>query len=1345
MKNFSTISLLLIAVFFAIKSLDAQNIRFDHFDTRKGLSQNNIYSLVVDSTGYIWIGTLEGITRFNGTNFKVFRSLPGTKNSLKGNEIDVLSACPNGNLWVHTLSGGMNLYEAASELFLLFPDSCFSPANIDNITSMVSNSDTCLWFTNRNNLYKFSLPNRHTTRLNTPFEGGYIIHGLNRKLLYCGTGGVYEFDQNVNAESSMKRFVDKPVKAISRTFNDSLVVVCTDSLMILNLKSGKTKFLGTNKTLKGILKTAAIYSAAGYNNEIWLGLNDGLVLIQYRDSIQDVLKFSYDPYNNYSFHGKDASSLTFDRAGNLWIGTSKYGINLYCRRKNLFEHHQISMLSKADQEIDPVRSICKTSDGSVWVGFDRLGLARTYPDKRQVVYETIHFPGNQTKPIEHIRSLYEDSRGNFWIGTNQGLCYYDAKQDRVESVSLAFGWEWPATCYFMKEFDPGKLTITNYQGIGIVDLDKKTLKKLPMKGSISYAIRSIVRDKRQNYWLAVDNTGLFKLSPDMKLKQFTQDKDGLTDNKLYTLKIVNDTLWMASSNGIMAFDLKKEKVVASYFEHDGLSNNLTYSIISEPGYLWISTNRGISRMRLTDKYFENYLPDDLFMDDAFYKDHNGIIYFGGYDGYISFNPKTFQYASVIPKPTITQLTVNNQQVAVGEKVGKRTILPVSLQNIHQLKMNYGSTSFSLAFDAFPFNYPDRAFFRYRLNGLSDKWMNAAKNENRSVFANLPPGDYLFEVEASLNGRNWSAPATLPIQIIPPFWRQLWFQVAFATLILILGIVFFQMRIYAVKKWNLQLETKVAKQTKSIEDQKNKIIAQKEAMVDLSNRLHEADQAKLKFYTNVSHEFRTPLTIIMGNLETLKEQGVNQYILTNVKRSTERLFRLVNQFIDLRKYDQGELKLAVSQIDILQFTEEILGHFKDLATRKNINLRFEKPNGKILLWLDRDKTDKILYNLLSNAIKFTGNGGTVMVGFNSREEGLELSITDTGYGISEDELQTIFDSFYRGKKTSLATDGHGIGLALVKALVDAQKATIKCKSEEGVGATFSVLFKWDKTHFADTDFVTDEMIPIKHEPETLPLPALNPARPSGDEILLVEDNPELLNYLSTLLGKYYKIKTATNGKNALKELEQNLPELIITDLMMPVMDGLEFSKAVRENPETRFIPIVILSAKTDVNAKIEGFQVHIDDYIEKPFHPNLLLARINNILNKRNEIRKNAEKLAINPKSKGTGDQNAKIFFEKILLALDKNLSNSNYTADDLSAELGMSRVTFYRKMKTIHGEAPGEFIRKYRLRRAATLILENNKTIGEIGNEVGFQSLSHFRKSFKEEFGVVPSNYKNSL
>ncbi|MCW0483942.1 hybrid sensor histidine kinase/response regulator transcription factor [Gaoshiqia sediminis] len=528
----------------------------------------------------------------------------------------------------------------------------------------------------------------------------------------------------------------------------------------------------------------------------------------------------------------------------------------------------------------------------------------------------------------------------------------------------------------------------------------------------------------------------------------------------------------------------------------------------------------------------------------------------------------------------------------------------------------------------------------------------------------------------------------------------------------------------------------------MKNKKNKIIAQKEKMVELSNRLHEADQAKLNFYTNVSHEFRTPLTIIMGNLETLKDQGVSQLLLRNVKRSTERLFRLVNQFIDLRKYDKGELKLAISRLDIVSFTRDILESFQELANRQNIHLSLEKSEEKIFLWLDQDKTDKILYNLLSNAIKYTDSEGSVHVSFFQKEKGLELRITDTGRGISEEDQLNIFNGFFRGKETSYLTDGHGIGLSLVKALVDIQKAEIGCTSKIGSGTSFHILFKWGNLHFNEEDIAENEEIPFLHETETLPIHEIISTNLLGEEILLVEDNPELLDFLSTLLGKYYNIKTAANGKDALMKIANNTPDLIITDLMMPRMDGIEFCKAVRERLETRFVPIIILSAKTDVSSKMEGYQINIDDYIEKPFHPSLLLTRISSVLNKRQEIRKNIDNLILIPQDKRPLQKTDKIFLEKVLDILELHYSDQDFSIDNLSSEMGMSRVTFYRKIKKISGEGPGEFIRKFRMQKAATLLRENSKTIEEVCSDVGFQSLPHFRKNFKQEFGVLPSKYR---
>ncbi len=1322
---------------------NGQFIRFDHFDTRKGLSQNNINSLIVDSTGYVWMGTIEGITRFDGTNFDILRSVPSQPNTLEGNYIEKLSSCPNGNVWVHIQDRGLNLYDASTGNFRIFNDSCFYPADAIHTTSLVSALDTLLWFTDPTGAYTYNLKKNETTKLQSPPGRNYFIYAGNEKVLLWGSQGIYIYSL-LEKEKAPQKIVDKQIRNISQVYNDSLALVNTGFLEILNIKTGKLKRVPHNKQLNDYLKGNGVLALAGYNNEVWLGLSTCLVqVIMDGDKIVQVSKYSYDPFSEYSFHGQDARNFAFDKAGNLWIGTSKYGVNFYSRKKNLFSHHPISILSKSDQEIDPIRAICRSTNGNIWVGFDRLGLVRITPDNQQVLYSDIYFPGNKTQSLENIRSIYEDSNGKLWIGSGKGLCIYNAANNHIESPQIKYGWEWPDVCYRMHEFTPGKLTVTNQFGIGIIDLNKGDLTKIQMPANYApWSIRSITKDKNSNFWFVSGDIGMCKLTPEGKLTYYTYEKDNFSDSKLYSLEIVGDTMWIGSNTGLMAFDLKTEKVVASFFESDGLSNNLIYSTIYVNNELWMSTNRGISRLNLRDFSIEKYLTDDLFMDDAFFLDRTGEIYFGGYDGFISFIPEEITDNTSPPNPIITDLYLNNHKIKVGEKIKDRTILSNSIEKLNTLELDYSSSSFSLVFDAFPFSYPDQTIFRYRLNGQSDDWVLVPQQTNQAVFSNLSPDNYTFEVQASENGRDWSTAKQLNLSIIPPFYKTSWFRALMIFFIIGTLYAIQRIRFHTIKRWNIQLEKRIKEQTFSIEEQKNKIIAQKEKMVTLNQRLHEADQAKLKYYTNLSHEFRTPLTIIMGNVETLKDHGVNKFILKNIRRSSDRLYRLVNQFIDLHKYDHGELKLQVSHFDIVAFAKEITETFNDYAQRKNINISILRPNEKIPLWLDKDKTDKIIYNILANAIKYTNEGGSVFIDFEKNEDGVTLKITDTGIGISEEEQKNIFSRFFRSEKIDTYTDGHGMGLTLVKALVDIQKGNINCTSKEGIGTTFNVFFRTGKQHFKSSDFVAEEEINNVDVTEKPVITAIDPGNPSGDEILLVEDNPELLEYLSSLLGKYYKIRTATNGKEALAEIKESIPQLIITDLMMPVMDGIELSKAVREIQETRFIPIIMLSAKTDVSSKIEGFKTNIDDYIEKPFNPNLLLSRVTNLLHKYSNIKKDAEHFMMTKNE--SWSKADKELFKKLLIILANNYSDPEFNADVLSNMVGMSRVTFYRKMKKLDQDNPGEFIRKYRLKKAALLVKEGNKSINEICSEVGFQSISNFRKSFTDEYGVTPSKYRES-
>ncbi|MGQ8337206.1 response regulator [Sunxiuqinia sp. A32] len=1319
-----------------------QFIRFDHFDTRKGLSQNNINSLIVDSTGYVWMGTIEGITRFDGSNFDILRSVPSQPNTLEGNYIEKVSSCPNGNVWVHIQDRGLNLYDASTETFRIFNDSCFYPADAVHTTSLVSALDTLLWFTDPTGLYTYNLEKNETTKLESPLGRNYLIYAGESKVLLWGYKGIYLYSLT-EKQKVPKKIVDQRIRNISQVFNDSLAIIDTGFLEILNIKTGGRKNVPYNKQLDNYLKGNGVRALAGYNNEIWLGLSTCLVqVIMDGDKIDRVSRYSYDPFSEYSFHGQGARNFAFDKGGNLWIGTSKYGVNFYSRKKNLFSHHPISILSKSDQEIDPIRAICKSSNGNIWVGFDRLGLVCISPDNQQVLYSDIYFPGNTTQSLENIRSIYEDSNGNLWIGSGKGLCSYNPANNHIESTLIKYGWEWRDVCYRMHEFTPGKLTVTNQFGIGIVDLDKGDLTRIKMPANYApWSIRSITKDRNSNFWFVSGDIGMCKLTPEGELTYYTYEKDNFSDSKLYSLEIAGDTMWIGSNTGLMAFDLETERVVASFFESDGLSNNLIYSTICVNNELWMSTNRGISRLNLRDLSIEKYLGDDLFMDDAFSLDPTGKIYFGGYDGFISFIPEEITDNTSLPNPIITDLYLNNHKIKVGEKIEDRIILSNSIEKLNNLELDYSSSSFSLVFDAFPFGYPDQTIFRYRLSGQSDDWVLVPQQSNQAVFSNLPPDDYVFEVQASENGQDWSSAKQLNLSVIPPFYKTAWFRALMISFSIVVFYAIQRIRFHTIKRWNIQLEKRIKEQTFSIEEQKNKIIAQKEKMVTLNEKLRESDQAKLRYYTNLSHEFRTPLTIILGNIEGLKEQGVNQFILKNIKKSSDRLFRLVNQFIDLHKYDHGELKLQISNFDIVSFTKEIADTFKEYALRKNIQIEILKQNDSIHLWLDKDKTDKIIYNILSNAIKYTEDDGSVFIDFEKQENGVVIKITDTGVGISKKEQNKIFDRFFRSEKINNHTDGHGMGLTLVKALVEIQKGKISCSSQEEIGTTFKVFFKYGREHFESSGIIEDETVSTIKEIALPTTPSIDPGNPSGDEILLVEDNPDLMEYLSSLLGKYYKIQSATNGVEALEKLEESIPELIITDLMMPIMDGLKLSKAVREKQETRFVPIIMLTAKTDVSSKIEGYQTNIDDYIEKPFNPNLLLSRVNNILKKYQTIRNDVEQFSATRNDGWSEDD--KLFFKKILILIENNYSYPEFNADALSNLIGMSRVTFYRRMKKLNQGNPGEFIRKYRLRKASNLIKEGGIAISEICSEVGFQSLPHFRKCFKEEFGVIPSKFSD--
>ncbi|WP_409371814.1 hybrid sensor histidine kinase/response regulator transcription factor [Saccharicrinis fermentans] len=836
-------------------------------------------------------------------------------------------------------------------------------------------------------------------------------------------------------------------------------------------------------------------------------------------------------------------------------------------------------------------------------------------------------------------------------------------------------------------------------------------------------------------WL--DNQGIARLNIQNKqLKTFHPDSIGLSNAKVYSITKNGNDLWIGTNNGLNRFNLSSFKVEEIFYEEHGLSNNIVYSLnVDHEGHLWMSTNRGLSKLNTKTKQFSTFLKSDFFMDDASFQAQDGHIYYGGYNGIVHFNPQNIQSSDKSLTPVIENFKLNNKIIKQNETVNNRILFKQAIHHISSLKLSHEENTFTFEFNAIPYDLPNTNQFRYKLENWQNNWQTG---NNRSVtFTNVSPGNYRMLLSVCNAENIWSSPKEINIQITPPYWQELWFKLLLIGIITILLVTLYRWRLFRIRQRNILLKRKVKEQTQDILKKSNEIQV-------ISQRLHEADEAKLRFFTNISHEFRTPLTLILGYLEEIEDAGSIQ-IRKSIKNNALRLLRLVNQLIEFRKLDQDQLKLNITHLEINAFIEDIVISFQKLAEQKNIDLRFEPTPNRLFVWLDMDKTEKIFFNLISNAIKYTPENNPVLISIHENTDTFSIEVADYGIGINEDELTLVFNRFFRSKNSG--ESGHGIGLALAKGLVDMQHGHIDVQSKIHQGSIFTVQFKKGKDHFKPDDFNQHQQSTLSPEQKTnspQTMPRVNKSLPtiSDKQILLVEDDMELRIYLKKILSDQYAVISANNGQDALDKLEEILPDLIISDISMPVLDGLSFCKKIKENEITSGIPFILLTAKTDSSTRIGSYQLGIDDYIEKPFSKNVLLARVEALLSNREKLQKKPVATRTTASIDKTKLKKRDIqFWKKTNTLINKNYNNPDFTTEILSKKMNMSRSTFYRRFKHISGENAGDYIRKVRLHKAAELLQKKEFSIQQISIEVGFQSTAHFRTKFKEYFGTNPSEY----
>ncbi|MDF9797814.1 signal transduction histidine kinase/ligand-binding sensor domain-containing protein/DNA-binding response OmpR family regulator [Catalinimonas alkaloidigena] len=1344
------------------------HLDFQHMGKSIGLSQAHVWTIYQDNKGYIWLGTFNrGLIRFDGNDFKIFKHDPTNPNSISGDWVNVIYEDKKGNFWVGTRYGGLNLFLPEYDIFYHFrankEDSL--ALNNDLVRDILEDQEGNLWVSTDNglDLFKYSgdplgentfIHYQYNEQDKNSISSDYITDLFidSNDILWIGTygGGFNKYDKN---KKHFIRFAHNTndQNSLSHNVVTSITEDSKGNLWIATLGGGLnlfdpetnhfTHYQNVPNEPESIPSNLIWSICVDDKDNLWLGTEDkGLVF--FNQHISAFQHYTHDVLNEKSISANQVFSVFISREKDLWVGTWGGGVNfssgntkafytyLPSNKEGSISHHVVtSLFARKDGRVwvgteggglnlldlqngrfthfkhnpgvrnalssNEIMTVLEDRQGFVWVGTRGSGLTVLKPDLHSVYKKYDHLPDDSTTLSSHtVRAIFEDTEGNIWIGTDEGLNVLNRNTDDFTS------YQWPVIANnfvtHIYPYDEDNFWVGTRNGLSLFSIKKRSSKNYTpdhtLPGSISHQwISGIYKDSKENTWIG-------------------------------------------TSYGLNLYQAQHDSFV-TFYENDGLGSNGVGGIVEDDlGYLWISGN-GFSKFDVSQGIFKNY--DEVNGTTVCVKAMNGEIIAGSLNGLVRFDPDSITENPVLPPVYITEFYLFNEPS--GVKVSENSQLK-QVAAVDQVTLDYQQSVFSLAFTALQYTYPEKSKYAYRLMGFNDDWVYTASDRRMATYTNLDPGTYQFQVKATNNDGLWNQhPTTLDIIIKPPPWQSWWAYLMY--ILALLGLIY-GLRKYELKRiWlNHQL------QLKSLE----------------ALRLTEVDAIKSRFFANISHEFRTPLTLILGPvdrfLKKFTEESTERNELLLIRRNAKRLLALINQLLDIAKIESGSMKLEASENDLIAFLRPVLLSFESLAESKRIDYAFDFRFDSLNLYFDPDKLEKIVLNLVSNALKFTPARGKVHIEILPVEEGnpgfVAIKVIDTGIGIPQDELERVYDRFYQTDRAHQHKfGGTGIGLALTKELVSLHHGEILAESVIGKGSTFTVVLPLGKNHFgaeeiADKSSTEKPVTDVEGHEQTETLRDGEMIKASESIILVVEDNPDLREYIKLHLSdhpktRHFRVAEAIHGKEGFEQALRLIPDLIIADLMMPEMDGLALCAQLKKDERTSHIPVVMLTAKADRKSKLEGLESGADDYMSKPFDADELMARITNLTAQRELLRKKyAQSFTFEPE-KITVNSVDQRFLERVKFILEKRMDDPALDVNDFSHEIGMSRSQFYRKLKSILGQSPNQFIRDMRLARAAQLFDEHFGTVAEVAYAVGFSNLSYFTKSFKDKFNKLPSGYSS--
>lgn len=1325
----------------------AQNIKFEHYNDDNGLSHNSVRHIVQDKKGFLWFGTFSGLNRFDGYQFKTYLSSSPGENKLHNDDITALELDEKSNhLWIGTRKG-LTLFKMNTHVFTTFLPQKNDPNSLpeDEIRSVYVDKFKRVWVgTKTKGVYLFFLEKNRFEKI--PIKGfdyvkeifedkrgniwvGSYEKGSVAKITLDNKGAIVKindytlFVPNSNVKNPYVNFIYEDAKS-------DIFVGTRQGLYKLDKATDRfVNLYIENKEIRASLGPYFLSVAQAPDGKYWVGTLGGLLVCK---QLEDIQKGNYKWY--YSVLSDDTSivdnlvsALYFDASGVLWIGTED-GLDKYDPYENQFTLNK-DISRHIGNQAPRIRGFSKTYDGKVIVATSHNGLFTSNGKGFIPLY-------NNDKDIA---SIYSDDGKIFYCGLwNGNVMVYNYVTNTSKEISL--GFESSAVFAFCR-IGPQTMMVGSF-GEGAVVINTQTLAVQSSKGKLlpGFQINAIEKDNKNIIWFATE-TGVVRYNNTSgkieTYKSLSKKENGAPydDNVSDIMLDKKGKVWASTRYGLCVYEPSKNKFKTITHLKELSGKWITDMLSDVNGDLWLNiNNNSIAWLKADLKGINIYHVNsgnrlDVFSSGGFFNFNNSKIYLGGKNGIIYFSPRTMKRNNWSPMPIITEFKIQNEEVFPGMEINGQVPLLNDLNYGRKVELDYKNRNFSFQFSAPSFTNEKLNKFQYMLEGFDKDWITTTSSSRLVQYTNLYSGNYVFKIRSSNSNGQWSEISSYQIKILPPFWLT---PTALLLFLALLAVIF-----YFVRK-----------------EIKNRIRLKQELLTEKVNREHDIklNNEKLRFFTNISHELRTPLTLILGPAKQLMEEGnssdyqKSRYNL--IHQNASRLLNLVNQVLDFRKAQAGELKLKVSKTDILAYTRNIFDSFKELAYNKKITLNFVSEEENITGWIDKDKYDKILYNLLSNALKFTNKYGSVDL-FIRLKDGAEgvliVEVSDNGIGIPIKSQEKIFKRFYQVTNSQEHNTGSGIGLSLVKSLVQLHKGSIKVVSTPGKGSIFTVEIPMDRSFYSNKeafDYVIKNDIPDSHLPEKSAKKIIQNTE-LKQKILVVEDNTELRKYLVDYLSDYYKVYEAENGAEGLKICRQIKPILCVADVMMPVMDGLEFCKELKNDDFISHIPVVLLTALAENEDKVKGYDIGADGYLVKPFDPSLLKTVIENIIKSRLEL-----------KSKFSGEVESKVgllthspideeFMVKVTNLINDNMSELDLSTEFLCDKLGVSSSKLYRKIKELTDLAPNEFIRTIRLKKSAELLKTKKYNVSEVTNLVGFNDPLYFSRCFKKQFGFPPSKLIN--